>query len=227
MKTRHISWIIASYALLSITAFAQKIDLRRDDIHTLTWTQWDFVGDPTADQVRVTFDGKMLGNERTAVKLLDKIELTKGAIVRVILPPETKLDVKHWHSPVSSSGQFLRKWREAGVVVEFYLRGSMVEVHTLTWTDYLDASGNFKENLDESSVILDGENIGKAPTAIKKLLSYPWKAGSILQEIVPERWPPPMISGPRQFALDGWTPKSAHGEPIVVDQLRPPDVPEN
>jgi hypothetical protein len=205
---------------LSFMVCSQGADSLPRQVHQLTWTYLDWAVDHTGEHCQVTFDGKVIGNARTALDVLSKINLERNSILQVTLPPETRLP-EGWQTPAHSVTTFIRKARIGGVAVEYYLRGSKLEIHTLTWRDYLEAGGGFKANLDDASVVFDGENIGKVPAALRKLDKYPWKAGSILQIICPEPWPPPGLFAP--FSLDGLSPKAPNGVPIIVDTLFAPD----
>jgi hypothetical protein len=151
--------------------------------HRLTWTATASGNWPYYFYILY---GQSLGSALSAYPVLEALPVAPGMRIRIDLPKKFLASRQPLPYYVSD---FFPKWISTGVHVDYYMDEQRLEVHTLTWTDFME-NGNYKQDQNAAKWILDGKVCGRGEEAAKKLQALNLNQDSILQLVDPPGWGP-------------------------------------
>lgn len=85
---------------------------------------------------------------------------------------------------------FIQRWLSKGALADFYSTGTKLNVHTISWTDFLK-NGNFLVKVDDATWSVDGKAIGKGDAMLRQIEKWGKDGDVIVQYLTPLGWLPP------------------------------------
>jgi hypothetical protein len=164
--------------------------------HRLSWQMTGPGIDPRTPAY--VLDGRPIGKDPAASSILDALPVTSETRIHIDLP--RYLFVSRTPLPYDVSDYF-PKWLAMGAHLDYYVDGVHWDVHTLTWSDFME-KGEYKKDPNAASWILDGRKCGGGEEAVRELQKLRLKTDSILQIVAPPGYDPPFelpVSAPEAF----------------------------
>ena len=176
-----VGFWIASHAVAASRVKAQ------DYRFVVSWQPWDGEDFDKWNAVVVSLNGKEIGTRAAAFKILEELPVEKGERVKVILPP-TQAGVQS-SRPVHYYSNFIQVWLSKGVLADFFSNGKMLNVKTLTWSDFIK-NGNFILEMDKVTWSVDGKVIGNGDAMAKQIEKWGRRGDIVVQDVDPLGWQP-------------------------------------
>ena len=164
--------------------------------HILSWGPWNGSLE-NKDLPLVLLDNRSIGSALDANNKLDTLDVGPKDKIKIQIPTAVDLSA-YGHRPIYSFSNFLSIWLKKGVHLYFFQGSKELKLHTLTWSDYRDENGAWKDDLTTAHLVLDNKDIGQVDVALKKLQRMTWKNNALLQLYFPyANEPQPMLLIPQ------------------------------